>query len=422
MKDITVIDSIMGSGKTTFLIDYINNTHSNELGINFNCNALKTTKFLVVVPLLSEVDRITNACSDLRFKNPQAINGKKLFHLLELIERGENIVTTHALFKLIDRDIYKAIKNENYTLILDEALDCVDIFDQITTNDRKLIFDSNMVYVDKLTSRLCWNHEDYDRYKGKFLDIKRLCDIGSIIAANDKVFIWEFPHEFLMCFNKIIVSTYQFNGSLFYCYLKAKAFDVCWKTIRNGALYDMKGRIGDDDIRTHLSSLITIYKGQMNEIGNADGKCNPLSASWFDKASSKDIKRLKSSCETFFARVAKSPSKLNGWTTFVKVRPKIAGKGYTKGWISSNAKATNEYSNMGAMAYNINCFCHPLIKGYFNDLGIQVDEDAYALSSMIQWIWRSRIRRGEPIHVFIPSQRMRTLLERWLNPLNEQQL
>jgi len=56
-----------------------------------------------------------------------------------------------------------------------------------------------------------------------------------------------------------------------------------------------------------------------------------------------------------------------------------------------------------------------MIKGYFEDRRITVHEDLYALSEMIQWIWRSRIRDELPIKVFIPSERMRSLFVRWLN-------
>ena len=44
-----------------------------------------------------------------------------------------------------------------------------------------------------------------------------------------------------------------------------------------------------------------------------------------------------------------------------------------------------------------------------------MDLDAYALSEMIQFICRSRVRRGEPIYCYIPSKRMRELLIDWLN-------
>jgi hypothetical protein len=55
-----------------------------------------------VVPLLSEVDRFTTALRNLNFKNPQPIEGRKLHHLKTLISEGQNVVTTHALFRMLE--------------------------------------------------------------------------------------------------------------------------------------------------------------------------------------------------------------------------------------------------------------------------------------------------------------------------------
>ena len=46
--------------------------------------------------------------------------------------------------------------------------------------------------------------------------------------------------------------------------------------------------------------------------------------------------------------------------------------------------------------------------------GIAVDGDGYALSEMLQFIWRSAIRDGKEIWVYIPSIRMRSLLKEWI--------
>ncbi len=39
----------------------------------------------------------------------------------------------------------------------------------------------------------------------------------------------------------------------------------------------------------------------------------------------------------------------------------------------------------------------------------------YALSELIQWIWRGQIRTGKPINLYIPSKRMRTILQVYLD-------
>lgn len=47
--------------------------------------------------------------------------------------------------------------------------------------------------------------------------------------------------------------------------------------------------------------------------------------------------------------------------------------------------------------------------------GASLNQELYALSEMVQFIWRSRIRDSETIDLYIPSARMRNLLIRWLD-------
>ena len=54
-------------------------------------------------------------------------------------------------------------------------------------------------------------------------------------------------------------------------------------------------------------------------------------------------------------------------------------------------------------------------KLFYEKHGIEVDEETYALSIMIQWIWRSAIRDGKKVNLYIPSKRMRDLLNNWID-------
>jgi hypothetical protein len=108
-------DALMGLGKTSYILKMLNESYAQDLGREF-CDR---RKFLIVVPLLTEVDRFTLACPGLQFKNPQQIEGRKLYDLERRIEAGENIVTTHALFKLLNRSIYKKLQGQDYSLIID---------------------------------------------------------------------------------------------------------------------------------------------------------------------------------------------------------------------------------------------------------------------------------------------------------------
>lgn len=168
----------------------------------------------------------------------------------------------------------------------------------------------------------------------------------------------------------------------------------------------------DATTKAQLRSKVTIQEGPMNEIGTRRGKGHPLSSSWFDRVDVDALKKLRNSTTRLFERVSKTPSSANAWTSFSKVRKALAGKGYARGFIPVNAKATNERS--GPLAYLCNIFHQPIIKGFFEERGIVVYEDLHALSEMVQWLWRSRIRRGDHVTVYVPSERMRGLLKIWL--------
>ncbi|MPM86322.1 hypothetical protein SDC9_133411 [bioreactor metagenome] len=56
-----------------------------------------------------------------------------------------------------------------------------------------------------------------------------------------------------------------------------------------------------------------------------------------------------------------------------------------------------------------------MIANWFKEHGIYLNTDAFALSTLLQWLWRSAIRDGKPITVYIPSSRMRGLLKQFLD-------
>ena len=103
------------------------------------------------------------------------------------------------------------------------------------------------------------------------------------------------------------------------------------------------------------------------------------------------------------------------WTTFSTYENQLSGDGYKKGFLACNARATNAYRNKTTLAYTINYYLNPIITNYFTQCGVRVEQDALALSELIQWVFRSAIRDGNPITIYIPSNRMRTLFLNWLD-------
>ena len=124
---------------------------------------------------------------------------------------------------------------------------------------------------------------------------------------------------------------------------------------------------------------------------------------------------LKANMVNFFKQICKGKSDDNMWCTFKDYKNKCKGDSYTKGFVTCDARATNQYRNKKNLAYCINRFSNPMILKFFTSKGVTVDEDTYALSELIQWIFRSQLRDNKPINLYIPSSRMRELLIQWLN-------
>jgi hypothetical protein len=320
MPVIHVIDAIMGKGKTTFLIDRIRRIDAADQHQRWETSGEHvSTKFLVVVPLLSEVDRFTAALPNLNFRDPQPIEGRKLHHLKTLVEQGANVVTTHSLFRMLDNDLYAKLKADNYVLIIDEVLDAVEMFTDLTAADRNMLFEQGMVRVDPSNNHLVWNHDDHGSYVGKFESIKALCDTGSLVLVNDTVLLWEFPSKFLHCFREVWVATYMLFGSPFHSYLLAEGFHLDMKTVNGGRLVDWLEGSDEAHLKRGLRDLISVYEGPMNDVGNEGPNEHPLSSGWYKRTAGKSphvLSKLRSSTENFFRRIAKTPSHLNAWTVW----------------------------------------------------------------------------------------------------------
>ena len=82
-------------------------------------------------------------------------------------------------------------------------------------------------------------------------------------------------------------------------------------------------------------------------------------------------------------------------------------------WIPNTTRGTNDYARCSHLIYLYDQYPHPFITRWLGDSSKEF-ADAYDLTELVQLVWRARVRKGEPITVYIPSPRMRTLFEIWL--------
>jgi hypothetical protein len=88
-------------------------------------------------------------------------------------------------------------------------------------------------------------------------------------------------------------------------------------------------------------------------------------------------------------------------------------------YLYCGARATNIYSDKSVVIHAYNRYINTVVKAYLQDYGEIMNcvpsDDQFALSELIQWTWRSRIRNGQPIKAYILSSRMEQLLKDWLD-------
>jgi hypothetical protein len=393
---VNVIDAIMGVGKTSAAINFINNSDDD-------------VKFLYITPYLTEVKRIIEKCPSKKFRQPETY-GSKLNGIKHLFDKGYNIVSTHALFSLFDEEIVDLAYANNYILIMDEVADVIEPYVKITKFDLNTVLEKYATIEDG--HLLKWYATEYD---GKFSDIKRLCELNCLAMYGDVTMLWLFPISTFRAFREIYILTYMFEAQTQKYYYDFYGVEYNYLFVRGNNVNNYEFTTGKVTYNIpDYSELIHICDNdKLNRIGDME---TALSKTWYSRNQNNQlITQLKNATSNYFKNYTKTKSCDNLWTSFKTYKNLVAGKGYSKGFLSSNTRATNEYKDRTAVAYLINKYFNPCVKNFFVQNGIEVNDDAFAVSEMLQFIWRSAIRDRNEIWLYMPSSRMRNLLIEWID-------
>ncbi len=401
--EVIVCDAPMGAGKTQSAITMMNEETDN--------------KFIFVTPYIEETERIARDCAARNFVTPDDNWGAKLASFHDHLSKGHNIATTHALFSICTSYTAELIHNGGYTLVLDEVFSVVETM-PLAKDDFNLLMAGNYIALDEDGEHVKWI---YQGYSGDFLEIKKKAEANTLILYDGNFLFWSFPVEMFEAFKKIYVLTYMFDAQVqrYYFDMYGLKYRKIGTKCENGVY-----RFSDDYescqyIKDLKSKIHILDDEKLNRIG--DFKFS-LSSSWYEREDGKKgkplLKVLGNNVYNFFRHKCKARVSDTLWTTYKKRISFLQNKGYGGGFIACNIRATNKYRNRTCLAYCINRYFDPMMKRYFSEKGCNIDEDAYALSEMIQWIWRSAIRDGKEIKVYIPSKRMRELLIKWIDEVS----
>lgn len=448
MTKIKVLDAICGSGKSSYVKKMILDNPKE--------------KYLYVAPYLSECHRFagTKYCEKdkrkkpiladdgynyvmagndsihgadlrgMRFRHPDNRNkkGSKELSLCKLIENGDNIVSTHALFTDLGSNALDAAKD--YTLIIDETVNvyeldnvkvdvdhCLSVnFMSVSKSDGiTLVFESENYLLSARTGAAAeLNKDKSDKEliaESRYADLAQQCELGQLLYIDGKAVIWELSVSLLKAFKEVWVCTYMFEGSDMCSLLKK--YNVPYE------YYDFGNRKRSVDV-AHLIEVVDDKKlnliGEIVSLSSTTSKIGAYNKleSTKTKVTNDFIKdSLKNNLHNLFNQKWKAKSTDRLWTSYKNQSSHIANKKYGKQFLAYNYKATNDFANVHHVAFMIDVFQNPLIQAACYTRDIATSNEHFAISTLIQFIFRSAIRKGEPIKLYLPSLRMRNLLERW---------
>lgn len=398
---IKVCDAPMGSGKTESAVTLMNMD--------------KDSLYIFLTPYLNEVERIKASCRDRNFISPENKGQGKLSSFHYWLGQQRNIASTHALFSTCTGHTSELIRAGKYKLILDEVFDVMQPI-QIKKDDLAILFKSGLAKVSDDKEHIVWLDDQYDGTK--YQDIMKKAKSNSLVYYKESLLFWSFPASLFEAFQEVIILTYLFRSQFQKYYYDINNVSVSYLGTHfvNGR-YEFCSELPPfASIQSVKDKIHILQDRKMNQVGDYE---YALSSSWFAKEKNKkgrpSLQRLRKNLNNLYKNKYKSTSSQNMWTTFKDAKGVLSGKGYMSGFVPCNMRATNEYRDKTHLAYCVNIFFNPMFKNYFAEHGAAVDEDGYALSEMIQWIWRSAIRDGKDIWVYIPSSRMRNILLDWLN-------
>lgn len=409
---IKICDAICGAGKTSAAIEMMNRETDK--------------RFIFVSQYLSEVERVEYACASRGFVSPQPRarkNPTKMSDITQLLKKGENIATTHALFLAVTDEVKQLLAEQHYVLVLDEVIPAwVDA--GIAACDLDLLRKAGVIVEDTDSDeddRFTWDWSDYSKDSGRFHEEAKKSRSHSFVCMEDKCFFWTISPELFDCFADAYVLTYMFEYQPLRCFfdMYGLEFEVIG-TKKVGDHFEFCPLAEMDRRRDLRGRVHIIDKPKLNAIGKDR---TALSHSWYLSASkdpaARELNNLQNNIRNVFMNIMKSRSSDSMWTTYKPFVKLLKPNGYASCFIPFNKRASNEFANRTHLAYCVNVFPNPFERRYYKAHGTDIDGDMYALSTLVQWMFRSAIRNGEDIYLYLPSLRMRSLLTQWLDNLAE---
>lgn len=429
---VEILDGIMGSCKTTNTCKWMEeNNHK--------------YKFFYISPLLDEVKdggRIQQACPTTRFVAPMTVEDekelddsrkrnttskRKVDDLLKLLKLGANITCTHKLYLSMTDEHFDEMRKHDYVLIVDEELGMIDDYKSYTAPDVQSLVKLNCVKIQESDGMLIWTKEDLEEVNDighQYYHFKRHVDNNMIYVSkrDANIFVCQLPIKLITVAKRCIILTYMFEGNVLSSFIRLKG--LSYKPFN-----EVEIKTVDKD---NIKNLVKLYQPKHPK-WNKELK---LSVTAYHKMSGNDLKHISNyisaickdcgagDLDTMFT-FPKNRCNISDNKQTIKIKPRglVDSKQKEKTspeqmcWIASSTRATNKYRHKWCVIHAYDRYPNQSVSSYLQDFNHPIDAKVFAISEMLQWIWRSRIRDGKSINLAILSPRMKLLFLNWLHDL-----
>ena len=433
---VEVLSLIMGSGKTSAMIEWMKES---------------TTKFLYVTPLLSEVEARLGEEEglDISFPTICKVYTTKGDSLLQLLKGGSNIATTHSMYSQLSSEHLDYIRDHAYTVICDEQIQTIAPIDNI---DCLNLMESGNIDVNFDTGQVVWTGTVLDKYKS----FKSKCDRGLVFASKSGlgsyIVTTQLPLSLITAANRFIICTYRFNGSVLERFLTLKGIQIApftdipassFKVVTKKSIHDLVEFIASPTqlkkVRQHKLTTTWWRSADISEVSDVSKLITALGIQHGAKPSElcwcvpkENVIQIRPEKGRSYSNILKQSRYKSGanspdfefWDgedsmdtiASKKIRRQFSEQEMAdkRCYLPCNAIATNLYGNRRYMFHFQNRFPHITVKNYLSASGVPLDDEHFALSECVQWLFRSCLRNGEKVKVCIGSKRMEDLLKDWL--------
>ena len=400
---VTIRDYPCGSGKTTSMIEGFRSDR----------------KYLVIVPLLTEVNRVIEWSKSTPFQQPHANDNDALTKtesLESMLLQGQNIATTHSLHERLVPLARQGLLSD-YDIIIDEVPEVVrSVSSKSKVSIEEFYLNTGYMTVDTGTGQVrptnkWWSMRD-DVDDTLSATILNYANTGCLYLLEGHLFIWAMPKELLTAGRTTTILTYKSEGSVLSSYLKKLDIpvEVTNDNQREEAFRKKAAELITIKDITALSKLSLSHSGQLAGMSKSNYCRTVVNA--LKNLRGRQLKDVPA--ENILITCAK-----DGWYKKGNVDvagPFASGSKLFQGanWVAKITRGTNKYAHCSHLVYLYDQHMNPMVARWLEDNSREFD-DAYALTELIQWVWRSRVRNGQPITLYLPSPRMRRLMEEWLS-------